>query len=242
MANKDFMTITFIIPARNEEAYIGKTIEHILKQPTELVKEIIVVDNNSTDRTSEIAASYPKTKVLKETIPGTNRTRQRGVDVATGDIVAFIDADNWLAPDWSENALRLLSKPGVVAAAGVYRYRDIGVIGNFFTYFGFLIIAYPVYWLVHNLLHLGSVVQGGNLVVWKKALDQIGGLDINYVFFGDDVNTGKRLRRIGRVLFSHRLVIESSARRFKTKGYFATVSRYFANFVWVLLFNRPLTK
>lgn len=236
------MTISFIIPARNEEAYIGKAIEHILGQSSELVKEIIVVDNNSTDKTSEIAAGYPKTKVLKETIPGTNRTRQRGVDVATGDIIAFIDADNWLAPDWSENALRLLSKPGVVAAAGVYRFRDIGKLGDFFTFLGFLLVAYPVYWLVHNILHLGSVVQGGNLVVWKKALDQIGGLDINYVFFGDDVNTGKRLRGIGRVLFSHRLVTLSSGRRFKNNGYFATVSRYFLNFVWVLLFNRPLTK
>ncbi|MDP1718993.1 MAG: glycosyltransferase [bacterium] len=236
------MTISFIIPARNEEAYIGKTIEHILKQPAELVKEIIVVDNNSTDRTSEVAAAYPKTKVLKETIPGTNRTRQRGVDAATGDIIAFIDADNWLAPDWCEQALRLLNKPGVVAAAGIYRYRDVGPIASFFSNFGFLLLAYPVYWLVHNLLRLGSVVQGGNLVVWKKALDQIGGLDINYVFFGDDVNTGKRLRRVGRVLFSHRLVTSASARRFKTRGYFATVSRYFINFVWVLLFDRPLTK
>ncbi|MDO8466625.1 MAG: glycosyltransferase [bacterium] len=234
--------ISFIIPAKNEEAYIGSTIEHILKQPADLVKEIIVVDNNSIDRTSEVAARYPKVKVLKETVSGTNRTRQRGVDVATGDILAFIDADNWLAENWSEVALSYLTQPGVVAVAGVYRYRDVGPIGRWFTLYGFLLVAYPVYWLVHYILRKGSVVQGGNLAVWRSALQRIGGLDINYVFYGDDVNTGKQLRKIGKVLFTHKLVTLSSARRFKKNGYFATVSRYFLNFVWVIFFNRPFAK
>lgn len=235
------MNISFIIPARNEEAYIGKTIEHILRQPENLVKEIIVVDNNSTDRTSEVAAQYSKVKVLKETISGTNRTRQRGVDAATGDIVAFIDADNWLSEDWSETALKYLTWPEVVAVAGVYRYRDVGPIGRWFTFYGFLLVAYPVYWLVHYILKKGSVVQGGNLAVWRSALQQIGGLDINYVFYGDDVNTGKQLRKIGKVIFTHKLVTLSSARRFKNNGYFSTVSRYFLNFIWVIFLGRPFT-
>ncbi len=236
------MNISFIIPARNEEAYIGKTIEHILGQPEQLVKEIIVVDNNSTDKTAEVAAAYPKVKVLKETVSGTNRARQRGVDASSGDIVGFIDADNWVAPDWSKTAIEYLTKPGVVGVAGIYDYRDTGPIARFFTLYGFLLIAYPVYWLVHNLLRLGSVVQGGNLAVRRDALEKIGGLDVNYVFYGDDVNTGKRLRRVGKVIFTPRLVTSASARRFKKHGYFSTVSRYFLNFVWVILFDRPFAK
>lgn len=234
--------ISFIIPARNESNYIGPTIEHILSQPPDLVKEIIVVDNNSTDNTAQIAAAHPKTIVLKETISGTNQARQTGVKASSGDIIAFIDADNWLAPNWSETVIKYLGKPGVVAVAGIYDYRDVGPVGRWFTKYGFLLIAYPVYFLVHYIFKLGSVVQGGNLAVRREALDKIGGLDVNYVFFGDDVNTGKRLRKIGRVIFTHRLWIWSSARRFQKKGYIATVSKYFINFVWVLLFDRPFTK
>lgn len=234
--------ISFIIPARNEQDYIGSTIDSILRQPEHLVKEIIVVDNGSTDRTVEVASAKPKTTVLKESMPGTNRARQTGINAATGEIIAFIDADNWLSPDWSETAVRYLSRPNTVAVAGVYEYRDLSKLKNFILKYGFLLVAYPVYFLVHHLLRAGSVVQGGDLAVWRWALDKIGGLDVNYVFFGDDVNTGKRLRRIGKVIFTHRLTVMSSARRFKKRGYFATVSRYFINFVWVILFNRPFSK
>ncbi len=234
--------ISFIIPARNEQDYIGSTIDSILRQPERFVKEIIVVDNGSTDRTVEVASAKPKTIVLKESVPGTNRARQTGINAATGEIVAFIDADNWLTPGWSETALRYLSRPGTAAVAGIYAYRDLSKIKNIFLKYGFLIIAYPVYFLIHHILKKGSVVQGGNLAVWRWALDKIGGLDVNYVFFGDDVNTGKRLRKIGKVVFTHRLVVLSSARRFKKRGYFATVSRYFINFIWVILFDRPFAK
>lgn len=234
--------ISFIIPARNEQDYIGSTIDSILKQPKHLVKEIIVVDSNSTDRTAEAAALKPGVIVLKEAQSGTNRARQAGLKVATGEIIAFIDADNWLTPNWSEAAIKYLSRPDTAAVAGIYTYRDLGKFKNFILKYGFLLIAYPTYFLVHHVLRAGSVVQGGNLAVWRWAIDKIGGLDVSYTFYGDDVNTGKHLRKVGRVLFTHKLSVLSSARRFKKRGYFATVSRYFLNFVWVILFNRPFTK
>ncbi|TSC82255.1 MAG: family 2 glycosyl transferase [Parcubacteria group bacterium Gr01-1014_19] len=236
------MSISFIIPARNEEAYIGETIKHILAQPEELVKEIIVVDNGSADRTVEIAAMYPKVKVLREPVPGTNRARQTGFAYSTGEIIGFIDADNWLAPNWAETTISYLSKPGVAGVAGVYKYRDVGPVGRFFTLYGFLAVAYPVYFIVHYLLRRGSVVQGGNFAANRWALEKIGGLDVSYVFYGDDAHTGKQLRKVGKVLFTGKLVTEASARRFKKHGYFKVVSRYFLNFIWVILFNRPFSK
>lgn len=236
------MKISFIIPARNEENYIGPTIESILKQPAELVKEIIVVNNNSADNTVKIASSYPSVRVLEETVSGTNITRQRGVDAASGDIVAFVDADNMLPPDWSKICLEYLNKPGVVAVSGPYKYYDQNWLANWLSYYGFLVIAYPIYWLVHYVFRKGSIVLGGNIAARRETLLKVGGLDTRYKFFGDDANTGKKLRSVGKVIFTHRLFSLSSARRYKTHGYFKTLFRYFMNFTWVILFDKPFTK
>lgn len=234
--------ISFVIPARNEQDQIGAVIEHILKQPPELVQEIIVADNGSTDKTAETAARYPKVKIVYEPTPGTNRARQAGFKASTGDIVAFIDADNWVAPDWSRTALEHLNKPGVVAVAGMYDFRDQNKIARFFSFYGFLLLAYPAYLLVHYFLRLGSVVQGGNFAAKREALEKMGGLDVNYTFYGDDTRTGKQLRKLGRVLFVPSLITTASSRRFRKHGYFRVLSKYFLNFAWVILFNRPFTR
>ena len=236
------MTISFIIPARNEAENIGKTIEAILRQPAELVKEIIVVDNGSTDDTVAVASAYPKTRVLKEAVPGTNRARQTGFESATGDIVAFIDADNWLPENWSATAIKYLTRKNVAGVSGAYHYRGLGWFSAFMTFNAFLVVAYPVYFFVHYILGAGGVVLGGNLAAWREKLKQAGGFDTQYRFFGDDVSTGKRLRSVGRILFTHKLVVYASPRRFQKQGYFKTTFRYFMNFAWVILFNKPFTK
>jgi len=236
------MKISFVIPTRNEEENIGKTIESILALPDEHVKEIIIADNGSSDRTAEIAAKYPKTKVIREPIPGTNRARQTGFLASTGDVVAFIDADNHPTVNWSQLTLKYLSRPGVAAIAGTYSYRDQNPIARFLSFYGFLLIAYPVYFIVHHLLRLGSVVQGGNMAINRWALEKIGGLDVSYTFYGDDVHTGKRLRRHGKVLFVPNLITTASARRFRKHGYFSTIFKYFMNFAWVILFDKPFTR
>jgi len=201
-----------------------------------------VADNGSTDNTAKAAASYPKTKVVVEPTPGTNRARQAGFAASSGDLIAFIDADNHPVPGWGETVLHYLSRPGVVAVAGIYIYRDVNPLVRFLAKFGFLLIAYPAYLLVHYILRRGSIVQGGNFVVKREALEKIGGLDVNYTFYGDDVNTGKQLRKIGKVLFVPRLVTTASARRFRKHGWLKTTFRYFINFAWVILFNRPFSK
>lgn len=236
------MRISFIIPARNEEENIGPTIEYILKQPKKLVKEIIVVSNNSTDNTVKVALSYPGVRVLYESVSGTNITRQKGADAATGDVLAFIDADNWLTEKWSRTAIKYLSNPDIAAVGGPYIYRDEGPIGRFITYRLFLAFAYPIYFLIHYLLKRGSIVLGGNIAVKREALASVGGLDTSFTFFGDDASTGRRLREIGKVIFTPKLKVYASSRRFIKNGYLKTTFKYFINFVWVILFNKPFTK
>lgn len=241
-ANTDFMSISFIIPAKNEAEGIGRTIEYILKQPEHLVKEIIVADNGSTDNTAGVAAAYSKTRVITVTEPGTNIARESARKIATGEIIAFIDADNWLAPDWSEMAVKYLSKPDVVGVSGPYAYRDQGSLGRFISLWGFMLYAYPGYMFVHYVLRLGSVVLGGNVAAKREALEKMGGLDTRFKFFGDDVRIGKQLRKFGRVIFTPRLLVYSSSRRFQKRGYFRTILRYFMNYLWVMLFDKPFTK
>ena len=88
--------ILVIIPAYNEEESIGKVINDI---PKDLVKEIVVVNNNSTDNTSSIAQTKGAT-VLNETKMGYGRACLKGIEYATNkidndrpDIIVFLDGD-----------------------------------------------------------------------------------------------------------------------------------------------------
>ncbi len=77
-----------IIPCLNEE----QGIEKVLRAMPEFVDEVIVVDNNSTDRTSEVAASLGA-KVVREEVRGYGRAYKRGFADATGDLIITLDGD-----------------------------------------------------------------------------------------------------------------------------------------------------
>lgn len=81
--------ITVIIPCLNEE----QGIEKVLKRMPAFVDEVIVVDNNSTDRTSEVAAALGA-KVIREEVRGYGRSYKRGFANATGDLIVTLDGDH----------------------------------------------------------------------------------------------------------------------------------------------------
>ena len=82
-------SITVIIPCLNEE----QGVEKILRAMPDFVDEIIVVDNNSTDRTSEVAASLGA-KVIREDVRGYGRSYKRGFAGATSDLIVTLDGDH----------------------------------------------------------------------------------------------------------------------------------------------------
>jgi dolichol-phosphate hexosyltransferase len=82
-------SITVIIPCLNEE----QGIEKVLRAMPEFVDEVIVVDNNSTDRTSEVAATLGA-KVIREEVRGYGRSYKRGFAQATGDLIITLDGDH----------------------------------------------------------------------------------------------------------------------------------------------------
>lgn len=81
--------ITVIIPCLNEE----QGVEQVLRAMPEFVDEVIVVDNASTDRTSEVAASLGA-KVIREDVRGYGRSYKRGFALASGDVIVTLDGDH----------------------------------------------------------------------------------------------------------------------------------------------------
>lgn len=81
--------ITVITPCLNEE----QGIQEVLRRMPAFVDEVIVVDNNSTDRTSEVAAQLGA-KVIREEVRGYGRSYKRGFAEATGDVIVTLDGDH----------------------------------------------------------------------------------------------------------------------------------------------------
>jgi glycosyltransferase involved in cell wall biosynthesis len=105
---KQSESISVIIPAFNEEPYIGYCLESIKNLNTMgLKKEIIVVDNGSTDNTIKICRSYGAQVLIKE--GGTIASlRNFGAKASNGDFIGFLDADCIIPSDWLEKALKYL--------------------------------------------------------------------------------------------------------------------------------------
>jgi glycosyltransferase involved in cell wall biosynthesis len=88
------LKITVVIPCLNEE----QGIEQVLRRMPDFVDETIVVDNGSTDRTSEVARSYGA-MVIREDVRGYGRSYKRGFASARGDIIVTLDGDHSYPPD-----------------------------------------------------------------------------------------------------------------------------------------------
>ena len=107
--------ITVIICCYNSEKVLPHTIDCLLKQKDleKYVSEIIVVDNNSSDRTSEIVKSYVEEKVpiryIFESKQGLSNARKAGIMKSSTKWIAFIDDDNFLEDNWFENVSKYIS-------------------------------------------------------------------------------------------------------------------------------------
>lgn len=88
--------VSVVIPAFNSEAYLGAAISSVLGQE-DVPVECIVVDDGSTDRTPDVAASHPKSRYVRQPNQGVSAARNRGIGEASGRFIAFLDSDDvWL--------------------------------------------------------------------------------------------------------------------------------------------------
>jgi glycosyltransferase involved in cell wall biosynthesis len=229
--------ISFVIPAYNEENLIADCLFSIIKDAhTGRVRfpfEMIVVDNNCTDHTPDIAREYGAI-VVKEVRKGTSWARQAGLEAAKYDLVAFIDADSQIPEGWINIAYESLLPDGVVAVSGPHYYRDLPLIER-------MIVS--VFYCFAKVLHVfWPTINGANFIVKKQYLQAAGGFDTAIIFYGDDTAIARRLSTVGKVKFRLDMFEWSSSRRFEAEGLVKTGFVYILNYFWVWLTGRPFTK
>jgi len=238
------MKLSFVIPAYNEEACVGKCLSSVLreKERSGLDVEVVVVNNNSTDRTKDVALSFPSVSVVDEPQKGIVRARQAGYRAAHGDIIANVDADNILPDGWIKRAFREFSENSdLVALSGPVIYYDLSRIVNMQVRL-FYRLGYAANLFNRHVLKKGAMLQGGNFVVRKSALDAVGGFDTSIDFYGEDTDIACRMSEIGNVKFSFSFPIYSSGRRLAEEGIFSTGCRYAINYLWTVCFRKPFTE
>jgi glycosyltransferase involved in cell wall biosynthesis len=113
--------VSIIIPAFNEEVTILETLYSLSKNKTTYPVEIIVVDNNSTDRTSEVLSRL-KVRSVFQSKAGWGPARQKGQESAKGNYVLMADADCFYPPRWIQRMTTELMRDGVTCVYGGYSF------------------------------------------------------------------------------------------------------------------------
>ncbi|HVX72652.1 MAG: glycosyltransferase family 2 protein [Devosia sp.] len=239
------MQLAFVIPAYNEQALIGKCVESVLaeiKRSGRTGIDVVVVNNNSTDRTAEVAGAYEGVRVVDEKQKGLVSARDGGFKATTAELVANIDADTMVPPGWLDVVFAEFEKDDkLVCLSGPYVYYDLSA-WNRFLISMFYGLTKLIYWLNRYVLRVGSVVQGGNFVFRRDAWIKAGGYNREIKFYGEDTDVAVRLSKVGKVKFIFKLKMLTSGRRLAEEGVFRTALTYTLNFFWVTFAGKPATK
>jgi glycosyltransferase involved in cell wall biosynthesis len=152
-ATTGMCAVSAVIPAYNAELFLGEAIKSVLAQ-TAAISEIIVVDEGSTDRTAEVAAQFPRTRVIRQVNGGQAAARNTGIRAATGTWIAFLDHDDVWFPHKTEVQMKLVRPDTGVVHADKFDPIHFG-----------------------NLWHRQAYISPSGAVVRKAVLQQVGGFD-----------------------------------------------------------------
>jgi glycosyltransferase involved in cell wall biosynthesis len=211
---KIMVKLSVIVPAFNEEKYIADTLTS-LKSQTGKDYELIVVNNNSTDKTGEIAKRFTK-KVFLEKKKGYHNAVNCGVKKSSGRYITFCDADSIYPDNWVQTMIDAFEKDEtIVAVYGGARVKEnnflLNTVGEI---------------LVDAFLRLSRFIgydfaSGYNLAYKKDAYKKSGGFDLKiYSGASPDNQLVRRLSKVGKIKFLPKLKVKTSIRRSKDKGLF----------------------
>lgn len=204
------MRVSVVIPAYNEEKYIKKCLKSLEAQEVK-PDEIIVVDNNCTDRTITIAKKF-KVRIVKEKNQGMIFARNRGFNTAKYEIIARCDADTILPPDWIRRIKNNFKRNKIIALTGPAYFYDVSIPPKKRK----VDLVYPTFLRPTKLIQKHETLFGANMAirksVWEKVKDEVC-LDDSQVH--EDMDLAFHINPLGKIRYSRSLKVGISARRFK---------------------------
>jgi len=233
------MRISVVIPAFNEERWIGDCLQSLVSLNDPCIHEVIVADNGSTDRTVEIAQSFDVVKVVTEERKGVTRAREKGFNAATGELIASIDADVRVTSEWIATMKRRFGEDhNLVYLSGIYEYYGLALWKVWL-----LRIFEGSFAITRKALGRQRMIhaRGGNAVYRADALRRIGGFSVDIDFFGEDRDVMLRMKECGRIDEDPSMSVKASARRFNNEGFFRTLLNLKMNATWQDLTKKTLT-
>ena len=200
------MKVSVAVPAYNEEGFLEDTLRALKAQTVPC--EIVVCDNNSTDRTGEIARRYAN-KVVREERQGIAHAFNAASKAATGDLIAFTGADCTVPPDWLERFLPYFENRSVIACYGPVHStgRSYRRTFKYWSIFYKVIVKLKISWGVSD----------ANLVVRRKVLEKVGYFDPR-VQMHEDSWLMRKIRRYGKLRFLGDNIVRTSPRRLEQEG------------------------
>ena len=223
----DSLTLSIVIPAYNEEHHLKACLDSIAAQ-TIMPDEVVVVDNNSTDKTVEVAQSYPFVTVITEKTQGVLAVRNRGFDAAASDIIARIDADNQMIDTWVERLKEVFTADKKLAAVtGPMYFYDMPLKED--NYFAEHLFKASLFKFDKNFPFL----LGGNMAIRKSAWKDVRKDVCTLKTIHEDMDLAIHLHFKGKkLLYDPALRVGGSARRFddnpvKFQRYITMMTRTF---------------
>jgi glycosyltransferase involved in cell wall biosynthesis len=222
--------LSLIIPAYNESAYIGATLEHVKRAVAcadNARIEIIVVDNASSDDTVAMAAPYTS-NVISESDHNVGRARNAGASAATNDVLVFLDADTLVPENFFARIAQVMDDSRCIGGSVDI---DHGVGRKW-------VRAYLALW--RWLGRLAGMAQGAAQFCRRDAFAAVGGYD-ERLFMGEDVDFYWRLSKLAKrrgnyVRLISDLQVRPSPRRFDQWPAWRIL--LWTNPLFILLFQR----
>jgi glycosyltransferase involved in cell wall biosynthesis len=204
-------TISVVVPAYNEEASIAACLRSLADQEVDAPYEVILVDNNSTDNTVEVARAASgqlNLRIVHEQRQGRGAARCGGFAAAEGDIVFSADADAVYPPHWLRAFRAALADGTVVGVSGPCRIADLAPWKNLVFN-----LAQPCVMWFYRLTQGHHCLSGFSLAIRREAYVAAGGFD-PALNAQEDADLSRRVARLGRIRFIW-VPITFSGRRFK---------------------------
>ncbi len=182
-------TVSILIPAYNEEALLPEVIRCVHRGFRELPfegYEIVVCDNNSTDRTAAVAAEAGA-RVVFEPHNQIARARNAAAKAALGKWLIFLDGDTFLTADLLRATLACFESGVVCAGGSALRFDKEGL-----SWF-----ATSMTWLWNRISNVVKLAAGSYIFCYKAAWEETGGFD-EEIYAGEEIFFSQRLKKWAR--------------------------------------------